>query len=86
MELTRRHHAAVLGEDQRVVRHRVELESQDLAHMGQGRLHRAMDLRHTTQRIRILHAIALSMALEHFAVLQHAAHIGGGIAMALMPL
>ena len=82
VELSRADHFAGVGEHERVVGHRVDLARDHALNVLQRSLERAVDLRHAAQRVRILHAIALDVALEHLRSRQARAHVGRRAAMA----
>ena len=68
MEIAAGDHGFVIGEDQRVVGHGVQLQLQHAAHMLERIAHRAVHLRHAAQAVGVLHPQALCR-LQHGALL-----------------
>ena len=69
---------AAAGEHERVVGRRVELDVEDATQMVERVAHRAVDLRHAAQRVRILDLVGVSvMAGLQPAVAEQVAQLGG---------
>src|SRR6266498_2256001 len=69
---------------QRVIHRGVCFDFEDLTTMGESIANRAVHLRNTAHRIRVLHASTLAMRFANLAALEHAAEVSGGFNLSCM--
>jgi hypothetical protein len=70
------------NEDERIIHRRVCLDLKYATAVRQSVAHRAMHLRNTAERIRVLHTSALAVRFANLATFEHPAQVRRGLGLA----